>query len=42
MDIHDYIADELFRIKSVAACIYLLERGRELEFTYNNKLKLRT
>ena len=37
MDIHDYIADELFRIKSVAACIYLLERGRELEFTYNNK-----
>jgi len=32
-DIHDLIADELLQQKSLAALIYLMDCGRELEFT---------
>lgn len=32
-DIHDLIVDELFQQKSLAALIYLMDCGRELEFT---------
>lgn len=32
-DIHDLIADELFQQKSLAALIWLIDCGRELEFT---------
>ena len=36
MQIHDCIVKELYDLKSIAACIYLIERGRELEFSYKN------
>lgn len=36
MPIDDCIVKELYNLKSIAACIYLIERGRELEFSYNN------
>ncbi len=35
MDLHDIIADELFTNKSFGSLIYLIDKGRELEFTYN-------
>lgn len=34
MVLHDVIADELFNNKSFGALIYLIDKGRELEFTY--------
>lgn len=37
MDIHDTIVKELFDYKSVSAFIYLIDHGRELDFTYNKK-----
>ena len=33
MDLHDRIARELLECKSLAALIWLIERGRELEFS---------
>ena len=35
MDLYDLIIHELEVKKSLAALIYLIERGRELEFTVN-------
>lgn len=35
-DVHDYIVKELFEKKSVAALIYLVDCGRELEFTVDD------
>ena len=35
MDLYDLIIQELEIKKSLAALIYLIERGRELEFTAN-------
>ena len=35
MDLHDLIADELFSNKSLGSLIYLINKGRELEFIYN-------
>lgn len=32
---HDLIVQELENTKSLAALIFLIERGRELEFSYN-------
>lgn len=37
MDLHDIIAGELERAKSLAALIWLVERGREVEFTLEGK-----
>lgn len=37
MDLHDRIVKELEKTKSLAALIYLIERGREVEFTVNGK-----
>lgn len=37
MDVYDAIVKELFDNKSLSAFIYLIDHGRELEFTYNNK-----
>lgn len=37
MDLYDLIIHELEIKKSLAALIYLIERGRELEFTVNGK-----
>lgn len=34
---YDLITDELFDKKSLAALVYLIECGRELEFKYNGK-----
>lgn len=33
--LHDIIADELLEKKSLAALIYLIDRGREVEFELN-------
>lgn len=35
MDLHSIITDELFKNKSIAAFIWLICQGRELEFSYN-------
>lgn len=35
MDLHDFITNELFEKKSLAALIFLIDRGRELEFNLN-------
>ena len=37
MDIHDLIVNELFNKKSLAALIFLIDCGRELEFKMNGK-----
>lgn len=37
MDLHDRIAEELDRTKSLAALIWLVQRGREVEFTVEGK-----
>lgn len=37
MDLHDQIAEELLEKKSLAALIFLVEQGRELEFTFHGK-----
>lgn len=37
MDIHDLIVYELFDKKSLAALIFLIDCGRELEFKMNGK-----
>lgn len=37
MDIHDLIVNELFEHKSLAALIFLIDCGRELEFKVNGK-----
>ena len=37
MDIHDSIVNELFNKKSLAALIFLIDCGRELEFKMNGK-----
>ena len=36
-NIHDILVKELFDFHSMAAMIWLVDRGRELEFTYGNK-----
>ncbi len=33
-NLHDYLADELCNNKSLGALTYLLEKGREFEFTH--------
>ncbi len=38
MHIHDLIIAEFERTKSLAALIYLIERGRELEFSFNGEV----
>lgn len=35
--LHDIIVDELFNKKSLAALIFLIDSGRELEFRYNKQ-----
>ncbi|MBQ4044034.1 MAG: hypothetical protein IJD06_08575 [Clostridia bacterium] len=35
--LHDRIAGELLQTKSLAAMIWLIDAGRELEFTVNNR-----
>lgn len=35
MDVYDRITDELMKEKSLAALVYLINGGRELEFEYN-------
>ena len=37
MDVHDLIVNELFENKSLAALIFLIDCGRELEFKVNGK-----
>ncbi len=37
MYLHDLIVAEFERTKSLAALIYLIDRGRELEFSLNGK-----
>ena len=37
MHIHDLIVNELFNQKSIAALIFLIDFGRELEFKMNGK-----
>lgn len=37
MDIQDLIVNELFNNKSLAALIFLIDHGRELEFKMNGK-----
>lgn len=32
---HDLIVNELFDKRSIAALVYVINEGRELEFTYN-------
>lgn len=34
--VHDRIVDELFTYKSIAALLYLINAGRELECNYKN------
>ena len=36
-NIHDHIQQEFLDSKSVAALVWLIERGRELEFTYQDE-----
>ena len=37
MELHDRIAEELDRTKSLAALIWLVQQGREVEFTVEGK-----
>ena len=37
MELHDLIVKELETTKSLAALLYLVERGREVEFTVGDK-----
>ena len=37
MNLHDHIQQELLDSKSIAALIWLIEQGRELEFTYQDE-----
>ena len=37
MCLHDRIVNELVRTKSLAAFIYLLEKGREIEFSFHGE-----
>jgi len=37
MELHDLIVSEFERTKSVAALIYLIDHGRELEFSFEGK-----
>ena len=37
MGVHDLIVKELFETKSLAALIFLVDQGRELEFKVNGK-----
>ena len=37
MELHDRIAEELDRTKSLAALIWLVQRGREVEFTVEGR-----
>lgn len=37
MELHDRIVEELDRTKSLSALIWLVERGRELEFSVGEK-----
>lgn len=37
MCLHDLIVDELIKNKSLAALIYLIDKGRELELTINSQ-----
>lgn len=37
MELHDVIVKELETTKSLAALLYLLERGREVEFTVGGR-----
>ncbi len=37
MCLHDLIADEFARTKSLSALIYLIERGREVQFSFRGK-----
>ena len=37
MDIHALIVEELFENKSLAALVFLMDHGRELEFKVNEK-----
>ena len=37
MDIHDVIVNEWFEKKSLAALVFLIDCGRELEFMVNGK-----
>ena len=37
-DLHEYIANELCNNKSLGALTYLLEKGREFEFSYKGTL----
>ena len=34
--LHEQMENELFNKKSLGALIYLLDKGREFEFSYNN------
>lgn len=36
-NIHDHIQQKFLDSKSVAALVWLIERGRELEFTYQDE-----
>ena len=38
MEMHDMICDELFEKKSVAAFMWLISQGRELEAAYDGQL----
>ncbi len=40
MEMHDMICDELFEKKSVAAFMWLISQGRELEAAYDGQLFL--
>ena len=37
MDVHDLIVNEMFEHKSLAALIFLIDCGRELEFKVNGE-----
>ena len=37
-DLHEYLANELCNNKSLGALTYLLEKGREFEFSYKGTL----
>ncbi|MBR5554155.1 MAG: hypothetical protein IKV98_09960 [Clostridia bacterium] len=38
MILHQYLQDELFNNKSLGALVYLIENGREFEFSYKGNL----
>ena len=38
--LHQYLQDELCENKSLSALVYLVEQGREFEFSYNGALCL--